>query len=182
VGFGVYKSAVSVKQREIDKLMADLSLLTSEKRSLEKELSAAKSEIDRLSTELNYTNDVFAKARSDIAKRELYLHLWYIQKGIRSSFVLGLSASFLADNVEYAELEKVINNTFDYYSMELNRIQPSDSNEGALVARARSLLEEGIAILQDVRINDFSLIKSRVDNLIAAYDIFEKDLNVYMSE
>ncbi|MCL5986041.1 MAG: hypothetical protein M1371_05675 [Actinobacteria bacterium] len=182
VGFSLYKTAENAKQEEIDKLMADLSLLTSEKRSLENELSAAKDEINRLSTELNFTSDTFAKARSDIAKRELYLHLWYIQKGMRTSFILSISASFLANEVDYADMEKVINNTFEYYSMELERLQPTDSNEGALVARARSLLKESVLILHDVRTTDFALIKPRVDNLIAAYDLFEKDLNTYMSE
>jgi chromosome segregation ATPase len=182
VGYAIYWTAKGAKQKEIDKLTAEMSLLVSEKRSLEKELDAAKDEISRLSSELDLTSDAFAKARSDFSKRELYLHLWYIQKGMRTSFILSISASFLASEVEYAELEKVINNTFEYYSMELKRLQPTDSIEGALVASAEDLLKESSAILQDIRTNDFSLIKPRVDSLIAAYDLFEKDLNTYMSE
>jgi len=182
VGCAIYWTTKGAKQKEIDKLTAEMSLLISEKRSLEKELDAAKDEISRLSNELDLTSNSFAKARSDFSKRELYLHLWYIQKGMRTTFILSISASFLASEVEYAELEKVIKDTYEYYSMELKRLQPTNGIEGALVARAEDLLKESSTILQDVRTTDFSLIKPRIDNLIAGYDSFEKELNSYILE
>jgi chromosome segregation ATPase len=182
VGYAIYWTEKGAKQKEIDKLTVEMSLLISEKRSLENELEAAKDEISRLSSELDSTSDAITKARSDFSKRELYLHLWYIQKGMRTTFILSISASFLASEVEYAELEKVIKDTYEYYSMELKRLQPTNGIEDALVARAEDLLKESSTILQDVRTTDFSLIKPRIDNLIAGYDSFEKELNSYILE
>ena len=182
VGFGVYKTTENMRQKEVDKLVAELSLLTSEKRSLEADINTAKNEIKRMSTELDRINNAFENAKSDISKRELYLHLWYIQKGMRTSFVISVSASFLANDLEYKDLQKIIVNTFDYYSMELDRLQTTDSSEEALIARAKSLYEESIKILQKVRTTDFLLIKPEIDSLMAAYEVFEKDLNSYASE